>query len=504
MTSEVCPHVIGLHEAACIRLPHVETHAMPMPGGGTQVCVALPMSYAKKRRRKYPLVVVLDATGLVGSAIEMSRMMAETGEIREAVLVCVEGPQARSADAELSAWLTDVLIPRCTRRYRIAREDGLLAGRTQTVASLGVAIGEAGRSRLAVRPLAGTHPAAWTASLVGQLRSFLGTGVPYGRKAVPMRHAAVMHLLTACSPLLARRSEAPPSTAPESPYLFRSKSLDRDFEVFVSLPASWKAGSGRRYPALVVLDANIAFSTVAEMAASLAQAGEIAELVVIGVGVPRSEGPLRFGMRRFEEFSPPADGYTFDDELGRIFRSLFAICGQDARDRMGRAPEFLAFLSNELLPRFEKTLSLDPEDAGIFGHSAGGTFAAFALAQPRSPFRNYIAVSPGIGIAGSWLMRQPITPPYFTGRPVQVFASIGGLEPTNAFNRIAGIHDTEAYAARLKGLSNVRVRTRCLEEETHSSTLPRAVAAALTAIYPAPAPGMAGSTESSASSCATT
>lgn len=64
-----------------------------------------------------------------------------------------------------------------------------------------------------------------------------------------------------------------------------------------------------------------------------------------------------------------------------------------------------------------------------------------------------------------------------------MFASIGGLEPTNRFNRIAGIHDTEAWAARLRGLPGLTVRTRCFEDETHSSTVPRAVVAALRSLY---------------------
>jgi predicted alpha/beta superfamily hydrolase len=332
-----------------------------------------------------------------------------------------------------------------------------------------------------VRPLAGAHAAALTTSIVGQLRSFLGTGTEYGHNVVVMRHRPMLQLFKLIAPAMARKQTPPPPV--KAPYAFHSQVLDRDFEVFVTLPASFDPASHRRYPALVVLDATIEFSTVAEAAASLAQANEIPELVVIGVGVPRSDGPVRFGFRRFEEFSPPADGYTFDDALGRIFRSLFYAIGQDARQRMGRAPDFLTFLADEMLPSLTATLPIDRDDVGVLGHSAGGTFAAYALSQPRSPFRNTIAVSPGIGISDSWLMRNPVTPPSFPGRPLQVFTSIGGLEPTNLFNRIAGIHDTEAYAARLKGLPNLVVRTRCFEDETHSSTFPRAVVAGLRAVY---------------------
>ncbi|HKY93425.1 MAG TPA: alpha/beta hydrolase-fold protein, partial [Nevskiaceae bacterium] len=355
--------------------------------------------------------------------------------------------------------------------------------------------------RLAVRPLAGAHAAALGTSLTGQLRSFLNTGVAYGHNVTPLRHAPVMHVLNALAPVFARKQK-PVVTAP-TPYLVHSKHLERAFEIFVSLPASFAPGSPRRYPALFALDATIEFSTVAEAAASLAAAGEIPELIVIGVGVPRSEGPVRFGFRRFEEFFPPADGYAYDDALGRILRSLYAVIGQDARQHLGRAPAFLSFLADELLPRMIEQFPIDTAELGVLGHSAGGAFAGYALSQARSPFRHYIAVSPGIGISGSWLMRNPIMPPSFDARPVQVFASIGGLEPTNLFNRIAGIHDTEAFAARLKGLPNLTVRTRCFEDETHSSTFPRAVVAGLRCVYGFASANAGAAPSPSAPACAT-
>jgi predicted alpha/beta superfamily hydrolase len=502
MTSEVSPLAITLRDAAVRRLESVETHSLPVAGGEVSVAVALPVSYGKKKRATFPLVIVLDAAGLTGSAIEMSRLMSGTGEIRESVLVCVDQPLPRDGAAALTAWLSQTLVPWCASRYRVAREDGLLVGRVNQVAGLGVTVGDAVTGgRLAVRPLAGAHNAALVASLTGQLRSFLHTGVAYGHNVTPLRYKPVMHILNALAPAFARR-QAPVVTAP-TPYLVHSKHLDRAFEIFVSLPRSFAPGSLRRYPALVALDATIEFSTIAETAASLAEAGEIAELIVIGIGVPRSEGAVRFGFRRFEEYFPPADGYAYHDELGRILRSLFAVIGQDARKQLGRAPDFLSFLAEELLPQLTQAFPIDGADLGLLGHSAGGTFAGYALSQARSPFRNYIAISPGVGISGSWLMRNPITPPSLGGRPLQMFASIGGLEPTNLFNRIAGIHDTEAWAARLKGLPNLAVRTRTFDDETHSSTVPRAVIAGLRALYGFASAGAAASSSPSVSACAT-
>ncbi|HKY91655.1 MAG TPA: hypothetical protein VJM11_11480, partial [Nevskiaceae bacterium] len=141
MTSEASPHAISLRDAACLRLEGVESHTLPVSGGDVGVLVALPVSYSGKKRATYPLVVVLDAAGLSGTAIEMSRLMANTGEIRESILVCVEQPLPRDGAAALAAWLSQTLVPWCAHRYRLAREDGLLVGRANQVAGLGVTVG---------------------------------------------------------------------------------------------------------------------------------------------------------------------------------------------------------------------------------------------------------------------------------------------------------------------------------------------------------------------------
>src|SRR3954452_12170979 len=88
--------------------------------------------------------------------------------------------------------------------------------------------------------------------------------------------------------------------------------------------------AGATIPALLVLDASIEYSIVAETAARLAAAGLIPPIAVVGMGVPRREGTQAAALRRFEEFAPPADGYAYDDDLGRIFRSLFALVGEEA------------------------------------------------------------------------------------------------------------------------------------------------------------------------------
>ncbi|HSW14282.1 MAG TPA: alpha/beta hydrolase-fold protein [Solimonas sp.] len=532
----------------------MERRSIPAAGALRELRIALPDSYASAKRRRYPLVIVLDADGLFGSAVEMSRMMAFTSEVRESIVVGLQhGGGERAADTaeQTLAEISSEILPWICSHYRVGAGEVALfgAGAASVVALQGMlggidgidhyiigeqdfdrcsaeglsypARGGTSARRLALTAATGKHPgrgdsASWNElgrtmatlangnlqvsvntlediaassvalpALLHGLRQFWSTRKTYGEDVTSLRQPLLMAVLERLSPLFRLLNQAPPRPVDiGNPWLLHSESMGRHFEVFVALPASYREGATRRYPALVVLDATIEFSTAAESAAVMAAAGDIDELIVIGIGVPRSEGPRECGFRRLEEFSPPVDGYAFNDDLGRILRSMYSMRGQDARERLGRAPEFLKFLSDELLPRLQGSLRIDSDDLGLLGHSAGGTFVAWALMQQDSPFRRYFAVSPGVGISGFWLLRQPDTQPV-SSRAECIVLTLGSEEKTNLFNRIAGIPDTDELARRLQGLQpQLEVRYRCFEGETHSSIYPRAVALSLAAGYP--------------------
>lgn len=476
MTSDApARFVIDLHAAACERLAQVECITLITAGSATpcQVAVGLPLSYGQRRRR-YPLVIVFDAAAMAGSVIEMSRLMTDTKEVRACIVVAVRTPTpALLALPGMSALLIEPLLDALTRRYRI--DDRLVTVFAGGDGAAVPALEAAADARLRVFGQSEHGVPAF----VDALRTTLATGVEYGRGMPALRRRLWTPVLRLLSPLM-RRAMRPAAQPPAlaARHRLRSEVLDRDFEIFASLPD--EARPERPVPALFVLDASIEFSIVAEAARNLAAAGLIPPIAVIGVGVPRAEGHYGFAFRRFEEFSPPLDGYDCDDDLGSIFRALFALRGEDARARLGRAPGMLAFLADELLPAI-RHLPIDGDALGLLGHSAGGTFVGYALHRPQSPFRDYIGVSPGIAISGDWLLRALPTPsaeaPPRTARFV-----IGGEEKTNAFNIIAGIPRTRTYVEHLRA-RGVDVRYACHDGETHSSVYPRAVEEALRSVY---------------------
>jgi predicted alpha/beta superfamily hydrolase len=481
MTSESdLPYVISLRDAARLRLTDVEQLTVPLAGATLDLVAALPVSYARKTRRKYPLVLVVSDDGQVGSVIEMCRLMSGTKEVREAIIACIVAPASLPAD-ELALALSTSVTAVCCDHWRIDRTAVYVHGADPALLAMLPPSSSNGVPLQRLETPADADDVI--PCLLRGLRGALATGRIYGSNVAPLGRRWLATLFGVLAPVMRMLSPKAPGVDPAVPYLLRSVCMNRDFEIFAALPASAAAHPARRYPVLMVLDANIEFSTVAETAARLAAEGRTEEVIVVGIGVPRALGEATFAFRRFEEFSPPTGDYDFDDELGRVFLSLFALRGNDARRCIGQAPAFYDFLVRELLPRLRRDLPVDAQRIGIAGHSAGGTMVGYALLQADSPFTRHLSISPGIAISGSWILQQIEARKVTIRRDACLFLAVGSEELGNAFNIMAGIPQTEAYAGRLRSVAGLDAQFRLFDGTTHSSVYPAAVTAGLLQLY---------------------
>src|SRR5205823_2241242 len=182
-----------------------------------------------------------------------------------------------------------------------------------------------------------------------------------------------------------------PSRGVES-FTYRSATMGRRYVISVGLPSGYETKLDKRYPALIATDGNLSFRIANAAARSLQ--GDIEDLVVIGVGPPYDEADSALMRRRIHEFSPPnwAMTDTFGLEVAKVCQAFHLDRGQC----IGGAPRFLDFIVSELLPRLAAKYRIDVEQLGLFGISAGGFFASWAIFQQKSPFRKYIISSPAM------------------------------------------------------------------------------------------------------------
>ena len=197
-----------------------------------------------------------------------------------------------------------------------------------------------------------------------------------------------------------------------------SARLGEDRAILVVTPDGYGSDTARRYPVLVLLDANDApqFRAAVANAAFLASRDAIPPVIV--VGIPN-------GKDRTHDMTPVARGAAATN-----FPTA------------GGAAEFAAFITDEVLPHVRAGYRTLPMTM-LAGHSFGGIFALHAAVNRPTAFHGIIAMSPSLwwndttsalAYADS-IARLPRAP--------RLFATSGALEPPIDVT-------TKRFAARLE------------------------------------------------------
>ncbi|MEU0481587.1 alpha/beta hydrolase-fold protein [Streptosporangium sp. NPDC006013] len=239
---------------------------------------------------------------------------------------------------------------------------------------------------------------------------------------------------------------------------------------------------GRELPAasvVYVTDADFSFGTVVEAARMGHLAGELGPATIVGIGYAEETGDYGFTNRR--------RGLDFYRGPWREL-DLPGIGTQE----LGGAGSFLTAVLDTVVPEVERRV---PETAGarriLFGVSAGGHFAAYALIERPEAFQGFALMSPALidfpPVPGDEQLVEAIRvlPPGAIRPGTAVFLSAGGREeepgeaPTEA-SIISNLYRMRA-ALHAQGASTQLV---VLPGETHFSALGAAVSRALRFLVP--------------------
>ncbi|MGQ0649872.1 MAG: alpha/beta hydrolase [Gemmatimonadaceae bacterium] len=220
----------------------------------------------------------------------------------------------------------------------------------------------------------------------------------------------ILHAVLAFVPLVPRvdllgaqqLETRPVPTGRVESFTFQSPSMGVRYGVNVGLPEGYKAGDGKKYPALISTDGDQFFSAVNEAARQLA--GMIDPLFIVSIGTPAVEGQAAYTRRRVYEFSPP--GWDLKDPFGQAVTKACQDNQSEAGRCVGGAPRFLDVIVSELIPLMTSKYPIDANQLGLFGISAGGFFASWTIFQPNSPFRRYIISSPAMAYGDGEIFRQ--------------------------------------------------------------------------------------------------
>ncbi|WP_312784073.1 alpha/beta hydrolase-fold protein [Brevundimonas sp.] len=202
------------------------------------------------------------------------------------------------------------------------------------------------------------------------------------------------------------------SAAEGAPYVLKGTQVwsvpdpvsGRDYEVFVSLPASYEAEPNRRYPVLYVTDADYAFPIIRQIARRVNLDGPvIEEFILVGLSYAVGEGGMR---SRTRDYTPV-----------RI------------NDRTGGGAAYQTYLKTQALPFIEDRFRADPARRILLGHSYGGLLGAQILFSEPELFDGYILGSPSFWFGDHAMMQTEAE--YARGHtdlPARVHMYIGEYE----------------------------------------------------------------------------
>ncbi len=268
------------------------------------------------------------------------------------------------------------------------------------------------------------------------------------RLAVASLLVAAVHGATTALQAQQLQPEANPSQRTES-YRFTSPSMRRDYDITVGLPASYADSTTKRYALLVVTDGNDYFPLVFHAANTV---HGVDEVIVASVGAPFAEGRDAFTRRRVHEFSPT--GWAMTDPFGQIVSAGCKAFKLAPADCVGGAPKFLAMIVDEIIPRLAEKYRIDRDRLGLFGVSAGGFFASWAIFQEKSPFHTYIISSPAMAYGDGDILRQEARyAETHKDLPARVYLSFGTLEIDDPMLEGIGhiVSGTARLSAALRG-----------------------------------------------------
>lgn len=171
---------------------------------------------------------------------------------------------------------------------------------------------------------------------------------------------------------LSAAESAPPVPLPNTELrTIRSEKIGQTYDLLVSLPDGY-ATSSQRYPVLYVLD-GWHFPLMAFLQNNNQYSERMRPVIMVNISHGAHVNPMPL---RARDFTPT---HLADEPTS------------------GGAAAFLDFLEQTIIPLVDRTYRTDPADRGLLGHSYGGLFALYTLAERPGLFQRVVAASPVAG-----------------------------------------------------------------------------------------------------------
>jgi uncharacterized protein len=181
---------------------------------------------------------------------------------------------------------------------------------------------------------------------------------------------------------------------------------DRQYQLYIGLPASYGREPERRYPVVYVTDGYWHYDFVHAVCGGLLYDKTLPEVIVVGIGYAGEN--LNYDMLRGFDLVPPL----------RVNNMYFGKV-------TGGADHFLHVLETQVIPLMEQEYRGDAAHRILAGGSLGGLFTLYAMYSRPELFQGYVATSPSLSLL--WQYEEAF---HRSGRTIagKVFVSVGSNE----------------------------------------------------------------------------
>lgn len=148
-----------------------------------------------------------------------------------------------------------------------------------------------------------------------------------------------------------------------------SQKVGHDYHIYVRPPEGYHTNADQSYPTVYLLEGDSTFPMLAPLHLFMHYDDKVPEAILVGIAYGGFDASVN---KRHEDFR-----IVMDD------------------GSPGRAPQFLAMLETELIPRIEARFRADPTRRVIVGQSRGGTATLYAAYRKPGLSWGHIASNPG-------------------------------------------------------------------------------------------------------------
>jgi predicted alpha/beta superfamily hydrolase len=281
-------------------------------------------------------------------------------------------------------------------------------------------------------------------------------------------------LFLLCVSSAAWSQTAPPYVLEDTAvHTLHAKDLQRDYDVQVSLPPSYKT-SNKRYPVLFVTDAPYAFPVVRAIAKRVGDGGDgLEEFILVGLGYGKGDTPS-YSRRRDYTPTESSDSNLKSDMPGRAVKH-------------GEAEGYRRFIAADVFPLIAKNYRADMSRKTFVGHSYGSLLGLHVLFAEPSMFDQYVLGSPSMWFGKRVMFeREKAFAATHKDLKAKLYFGVGGLEtrkPGEDHDMVADMKQLERVlkSRRYPGL---RTESHVFNGEDHLTVAPRIITGGLMSVLP--------------------